>query len=130
MGNFVVEQTGRKTVSKELLTESLKWIWLLALTTPRLRSPFSMHIMDCIFPGFTGIWVDFPSVLLLWASPVGNGETLKQGTWHSVESDITNTLQQGLWVKVLHIDVVHDVWLLVEFVDIGVLDSETYIILN
>ena len=67
-------------------------------------------------------------MLLLSGGPVGDLEALEEGPWASVEVDFTDTLEEGLGVEILGIDVVLDVGLLVEFIRIEVLNSNTYII--
>lgn len=69
-------------------------------------------------------------MLLLGGGPVGDLEALEEGSWSSVEVDITDTLEEGVRVEVLSEDVMLNVWLLVEFIAIEVLNSNTYIILN
>ncbi len=86
--------------------------------------------MHGVLPGLSGVSVKLPAVLLLSGGPVGNLEALKEGTGLSVEADITHTLKQGVGVEVLSKNVVLNVRLLVEFIAIEVLNSNTYIILN
>ena len=69
-------------------------------------------------------------MLLLSGGPVRNLEALEDSTRVSVEADITDTLKEALRVEVLSVDVVLNVRLLVEFIAIEVLNSNTYIILN
>lgn len=69
-------------------------------------------------------------MLLLSGGPVGNLEALEESTRVSVEADITDTLMEGGRVEVLSENVMLNVGLLVEFIAIEVLDSNTYIILN
>ena len=69
-------------------------------------------------------------MLLLSGGPVGDLEALEEGPWASVEVDFTDALEEGLRVEILGVDVVLDVGLLVEFIAIEVLNSNTYIILN
>lgn len=69
-------------------------------------------------------------MLLLSGGPVGDSEALEEGTWASVEVNFTDTLEEGVGVEVLSINVMLNVWLLVEFIAIEVLNSNTYIILN
>lgn len=69
-------------------------------------------------------------MLLLSGGPVGNLESLEEGTRVSVEADVTDTLKEGVRVEVLSENVMLNVGLLVEFIAIEVLDSNTYIILN
>ena len=67
---------------------------------------------------------------LLSGGPVGNLEALEEGPGVPVEADVTDALKQGVWVEVLSEDVVLNVRLLVEFIAIEILNSNTYIILN
>ena len=67
-------------------------------------------------------------MLLLSGGPVGDLEALEEGPGASVEVDLTDTLEEGLGVEILGVDVVLDVGLLVEFIRIDVLNSNTYII--
>lgn len=67
---------------------------------------------------------------LLSGGPVGDLEALEEGAWLSEETNVADTLKEGLRVEVLSVDVVLNVGLLVEFIAIEVLDSNTYIILN
>ncbi len=69
-------------------------------------------------------------MVLLSVGPVGNLEALEEGTGASVEVDLTDTLEEGIGVEVLSVNVMLNVGLLVEFIAIEVLDSNTYIILN
>jgi hypothetical protein len=69
-------------------------------------------------------------VSLLSGGPVRNLETLKEGSGATVEVNFSDTLKEGFRVEVLSVDVVLDVGLLVEFIAIEVLNSNTYIILN
>jgi hypothetical protein len=69
-------------------------------------------------------------VALLGGGPVGDLESLEEGAGASVEVDVADALEEGLGVEVLRVDVMVDVRLLVEFIAIEVLDSNTYIILN
>ncbi len=67
---------------------------------------------------------------LLSGGPVGDLEALEEGTGVSVEADVTDALKQGIGVEVLSEDVVLNIRLLVEFIAIEILNSNTYIILN
>ena len=69
-------------------------------------------------------------MLLLSGGPVRNLEALEECTRLSVEANITDTLKESCRVEVLSVDVVLNVRLLVEFIAIEVLNSNTYIILN
>jgi hypothetical protein len=76
-----------------------------------------------VVPGLTRVGIDIPAVLLLVLSPVRNFETLEDGTGASVEGDVSDSLEKGLWVEVLSVDVMHHVGLLVELVAINVLHT-------
>lgn len=67
---------------------------------------------------------------LLGGGPVGDLEALEEGSWSSVEGNISHSLEEGLRVEVLSIDVELNVGLLVELIAIEVFNSNTYIILN
>lgn len=67
---------------------------------------------------------------LLGGGPVRHLEALEQGARAAVEVDVTHALKQGVRVEVLGVDVMMDVGLLVEFITIEVLNSDTYIILK
>jgi len=69
-------------------------------------------------------------VVLLGSSPVRDLEALEEGTGASVEVHFTDTLEKGVRVEVLSENVMLNIGLLVEFIAIEVLDSNTYIILN
>jgi len=69
-------------------------------------------------------------VSLLSGGQVGYLEALEEGTRVSIEADFTDTFEEGVGVEVLSKNVMLDVRLLVEFIAIEVLNSNTYIILN
>jgi hypothetical protein len=83
-----------------------------------------------VLPSLSGVSIELPAVLLLSGGPVGDLEALEEGTRLSVETDITDTLKEGIGVEVLGEDVMLNVGLFVEFIAIEVLNSNTYIILN
>ena len=58
--------------------------------------------------------------------PVGNTEALENTAGLAVEGDLTHTLEKGLGVEVLRVQVEHDVGLLVELVTVNVLDADAY----
>lgn len=67
---------------------------------------------------------------LLSGGPIWNLESLEKSSWSSVEVNISDSFQKGVWVEVLSVDVILNVWLLVEFIGIEVFNSNSYIILN
>jgi hypothetical protein len=71
-----------------------------------------------------------PSVSVFRGSPVWHLESLEQSSWSSVERNISNSLEEGLWMEILSENMVHNIWLLVEFLAIEVLDSNSYIIIK
>jgi hypothetical protein len=83
-----------------------------------------------VVPSLSGVGIEFPTVCLLGGSPVGDLETLEEGSGSSVEVNFSNSLEEGVRVEVLSINVMLNVRLLVEFIAIEILNSNTYIILN
>ena len=69
-------------------------------------------------------------MILLSGSPVGNLETLEESSGSSIELNLSNSFEEGLRVEVLSINMMLNVRLLVEFIAIEILNSNTYIILN
>lgn len=69
-------------------------------------------------------------MFLLGTGPVGYSETLKDSAWKSVEFLITDTFKESLRVEILSVNMIVNVWLLVEFVFMNILNAEAYIILN
>ena len=128
--NLVVEESGRGTLTELLKSEPLDDIWLLSLTPELHWSPLSTEISHGILPCLSRVSINLPSISLLGSGPVWNFETLEDSSWSSVEGDVSYSLQEGLWMEILSIDVVHDIWLLVEFVAVEILDSNAYLIIN
>lgn len=86
--------------------------------------------MEGIVPSLSGVGIKFPPVSLFSSGPIWDSETLEEGSWSSVEGNISNSFKNSVWVEILGIDVVMDIWFLVEFVRIEVFDSNTYIIIK
>lgn len=63
-------------------------------------------------------------MLLVGGSPLGDLKAFKDGTGLSVETHITYTLEKSVGMEVLSVDVVHDIWLLVEFIAVNILNSQ------
>lgn len=80
--------------------------------------------MEGVIPGLARVGVRIPLFVVLSLGPVWNSESLEDSSGSSVEGHVTYTLIQGVWVEVLSIQMVHDEWLLVELILIGVLDSK------
>jgi len=124
--HFVVEESGAVTASPLLHSEPLKGVRFLTLTSEGGGGPLGVHILHGILPSLSRVGIDFPAVLLLSGCPVGDFEALEEGTGLSVETDSTDTLEEGIGVEVLGIDVMHNVRLLVEFVGVDVLNAHAY----
>jgi len=123
--DFVVEETLSETLSEMVLSEPLEGLGFLTLTRELNGGPLGLHVLHGIVPGVAGVGIDFPSVLLFRGSPVGDLEALEDRTGLSVETDVTDTLEEGFGMEVLSIDVVHNVGFLVEFIAIDILNANT-----
>jgi len=128
LGLLVVEKSGRESLSELLVSEPLKGVRLLTRLTLELHGgPFGVEVVHGVVPGSSGVSIIFPAVMLLSGSPVGDSETLEDSTGLSVESDITDTLEHGVGVEVLSVQMHHDIRFLVEFVAVYVLNAEASI---
>jgi len=128
LGLLVVEKSGRESLSELLVSEPLKRVRLLTRLTLELHGgPFGVEVVHGVVPGSSGVSIIFPAVMLLSGSPVGDSETLEDSTGLSVESDITDTLEHGVGVEVLSVQMHHDIRFLVEFVAVYVLNAEASI---
>jgi len=67
---------------------------------------------------------------LLSGGPIRDSETLEEGSWSSVEVNISNSFEKSFRVEVLSINMELNIGLLVELIAIEVFNSNTYIILN
>lgn len=128
--HFVVEQSGGVTLSVLLESEPLEWVWLVSLTEEWSWGGLGVELVHGLVPCLSGVIVDLPSASLVGGGPVGNLESLEDGSWSSVEGHVSDSLEEGGWVEVLSVDVVHVVWLLVELLQVEVLDPNSYIIIN
>ena len=86
--------------------------------------------MESIVPNSSGVDIKFPSLWFLSCCPVRYFESFEESSWSSVEIDVSDSLQEGVWVEVLGVDVELDVGFFMEFIMIEVLNSNAYIILN
>jgi hypothetical protein len=130
LGDLVVEETRGVTLAPLLKSEPVEDVGLESLTSELHGSPLTVQVVHGVFPSLSGVGIELPTVALLSGGPVGDLEALEEGTGLSVEADITDTLMEGAGVEVLSEDVMLNVGLLVEFIAIEVLNSNTYIILN
>lgn len=130
VGDLVVEEARAVTLAPLLKSEPLEHVGLESFTGELHGGPLRVHVLHGVLPGLSGVGVDLPAVLLLGGGPVGDLEALEEGAGASEEVNVTHSLEEGLRVEVLSVNVVLNVGLLVEFIAIEVLDSNTYIILN
>lgn len=130
LSDLIVEKSGGSTFTPLLKSEPLDDVWLLSFTPELLWSPLRVEISHGVIPSLSGISIDLPTISLFRGSPVWYSETLEESSWSSVEGDISDSFEKGLWVEVLGINVMHDIWFLMELVHIEVLDSNSYIIIN
>jgi hypothetical protein len=84
-----------------------------------------VEVSHGVIPGLSGVGIDLPSVSLLCGSPVWDSETLVECSWLSVETGVSYSLEEIVWMEVLSPNVVHDIWLLVEFLTVEVLNSDS-----
>jgi hypothetical protein len=130
LGHLVVEKSGRHSFTKLLKSEPLDDVGLLSLSEELHGGPLGVEILHGVVPGLSGVSINLPVVHLVGSSPVRHLEALEEGSGSSVEGDVSDTLEQIFGVEVLSVDVVVTVGLLVEFMHVEVLDSDSYIILN
>ena len=130
LGHFVVEETGTVSSEPVLESEPLEGVRLLTLTMELLGGPFGFKIVHGVLPRLSGVGINVPTVLVLVLSPIGDFETLEDGSGTTVEGNVTDALKKSVWVEVLSVDVMHHIRLLVELVTVYILDTETYIIIK
>lgn len=70
--------------------------------------------------------VIFKSAHVFSSCPVWYLESLEKGSWSSIEGAISDSFEEGMWVEVLSINVMHVIWFLVEFVVVEVIDTDSY----
>merc|ERR1712166_979743 len=107
--DLVVEKSRRGTFTELLESEPFDWVWLLSLSPELHWGPFGMEVSHGVVPGLSGVSIKLPSVSLLSSSPV----------WDS------DSLHKIFRVEVLSPNMVHDIWLLVEFLTVEVLNSDS-----
>ena len=98
----------------------------MSLSPELHRGPLRVELVHGIVPSLSGVGIDLPSIPVLSGGPVWDSESLEESSWVSVESNVSYSLQHSLWMEVLSEDVVHEIWLLVEFMHIEVFNSNTY----
>ena len=95
-----------------------------------LGGPLSLKIVHGVVPGGSGVGINIPAVLVLVLSPIGDFETLEDGSGATVEGDVTDALKKSLRMEILSVDVMHHIRLLVELIAVNILDTESYIIIK
>ena len=85
-----------------------------------------MEIVHSIGPCLSRVGVELPSVFFFGSCPVGYFETLEHCAWVSVETNITNTFEEGGWVEVLSIEMHHHIGFFVEFISVDILNAHAY----
>jgi hypothetical protein len=127
--DLIEEKSGRVALSVLLKSEPLEWVWLVSLTEEWSWGGLGVELVHGLIPSLSGVVIDLPSIHLLGGGPVWNFESLEDSSWSSVEGDVSYSLEEGGWVEVLTVDVVHVVRLLVELLHVEVLDPNSYIII-
>lgn len=130
LGDLVVEEAGGVTLAPLLKSEPVEDVGLHSLTGELHGGPLRVEVVHGVLPCLSGVGIELPAVALLSGGPVGYLEALEEGSGLSIESHVSHTLEEGIGVEVLSVDVVLNVGLLMEFIAIEVLNSNTYIILN
>jgi len=123
--DLIVEESGGSTLTELLETEPFKWVWLLSLTKEWLWGDLCIEIVHGLIPGLSGVGIELPAVHFVGLGPLWYLESLVESSGSSIEVDISDSLEEGLWMEVLGVKMPHEVWLLVELLAIKVFDSNT-----
>ena len=126
--DLIEEKSCGVSLSDLLESEPLKGVWLLSVSCKWHWSGLRVEIVHSVIPCRSGVGVDLPSTGLVGSSPVWDLEPLEDGSWSSVETDVSDSFEEVVWMEILCIQMIHVVWLLVELVNIKVLNSDSYII--
>jgi hypothetical protein len=126
--DLIIEESGGVTLTELLESEPLEWVWFLSFSKEWSWSTLGVEFVHGIIPGLSGIAIEFPSDGLGSLGPVWNLVSLEDGSWSSVEGNISDSFEEGRWMEILSIYVMHVVWLLEEFLMIEILNPNTYII--
>ena len=130
LGHLVVEKSILQATSPVLEAEPLEGVGLLALATELLGCPLGLEVVHGVIPSLARVGIDVPAVHVLVLGPVRCAPALEDSPGASVEGNVTDALQKGIWVEVLGVQVVHHIRLLVELVAIHIFDTESYIIIK
>jgi hypothetical protein len=125
--DLIVEKSGRSTFTELLKTEPLEWIWLLSLTEEWLGSDLGIEVVHGLIPLLSRVSIELPSVHLVGLGPLWYLETLVESSCSSIEVDISNSLEEGLWMEVLGIKMPHEIGLFVELLAVKIFNSNTCI---
>ena len=130
LGHFIVEESRGETFTPLLKSEPLEEVRFQSLSCELHRGPLWSHVIHGFVPGISWVDIQVPSLVFLSCGPVRYFESFEESSWSSVEIDVSDSLQEGVWVEVLGVDVELDVGFFMEFIMIEVLNSNAYIILN
>lgn len=122
--DLIVEHASSMTSNNGFESEPLERVSFITTLLVSHWSHLSLQVVKGVIPGLARVSVSVPLFVVLSLGPVWDSESLEDGSGSSVEGDVTHTLIKGVWVEVLSIEMVHDEWLLVELILIGVLDSK------
>ena len=128
--HLIVEKSWGSSFTELLKSEPFNNVWFLSLSPELHWSPFSTQVSHGIIPGLSRVGINLPSVSLFRGGPVWNLETLEESSRSSVERNISYSLEKGGRMEILGIDMMHNIWLLMEFVAIEILNSNTYLIMK
>jgi len=90
--------------------------------------PLGVKLVHGVVPSLSGVSIDLPAFSNIGSGPVWDLEALEDSSWSSVEGNISDSLQDSVWMEVLGEDVVHDVRFLMELLHVEVFNSNTYLI--
>ena len=111
-----------------ILVSTIRWRLALIFLQKWHRSTFIIEISHRIIPSLSWVSIHLPFLSFYSSCPVWNSESFEDSSWSSVEWCILNSFQKSFWKEILCIDVEHAVWFFIEFLNIKVFDSNTFII--
>lgn len=125
LGYFIVEESGAVALAPLFQSEPLDDVGFESLTCELGWGPLSIQVSHCVIPCLSGVQVHFPTVSLLSCGPIRHLESLEESSRSSVETDISNSFEEGVWVEVLSVNMELNVRLLEELIVIHVFNSES-----
>jgi hypothetical protein len=126
LGLFVIEKSRSYSLTHLFSSKPFNRAWFNSLTEKLDWSTFSHSVLVSMIPGSSRRMVDFILSHLFSSSPVWYFETLENGSGSSVERDILDSISKSRWMEVLSINMMHMHWLLMEFLVVEVINSNTY----